>query len=406
MTVSVGAPSTSAKATAMILLISFAHGTTHFAGQGFYNVIPYIQQEMNLSYTQAGVFGFIAQVSGIAANVFGAPLVDMTGKRILFMVIALAICAIGFFSIGFASTYIFICSMLVITGTCISMWHPPAISYLSSEFADRRGFAIAMHGTGASLGDTMAPLAAGALLIWVSWRGTAMGLAMPMLALSAIMLVTMIGRDTPPPGEAKRGVSFKDYISGIKAMVRRPVVAGLCLVAGLRAVAQVGLTLFLPLYLVNELQFDPLKTGFAMTGLFIGGIIAAPILGVVSDRIGRRPVVMGGVGASTVVIIALTLIEDPIVFVSAVSILGFVLFAIRPVLHSWLMDITPREMGGSATGLMFSTQYVFAMFMSLGGGIVADLYGLVAVFYLLAGTMLLANLAVALMPKENAADRA
>ena len=95
MTVSVGAPSTSAKATAMILLISFAHGTTHFAGQGFYNVIPYIQQEMNLSYTQAGVFGFIAQVSGIAANVFGAPLVDMTGKRILFMVIALAICAVS-----------------------------------------------------------------------------------------------------------------------------------------------------------------------------------------------------------------------------------------------------------------------------------------------------------------------
>jgi sugar phosphate permease len=69
-------------------------------------------------------------------------------------------------------------------------------------------------------------------------------------------------------------------------------------------------------------------------------------------------------------------------------------------MHSWLMDITPPEMGGSATGLMFSTQYVFAMFMSLGGGILADLYGLIAVFYLLAGSMLLANIAVALMPKD------
>lgn len=406
MTVSVATASTGAKATALILLVSVAHGTTHFAGQGFYNLIPYIQQDLGLTFTQAGIFGFIAQVSGIAANLGGAPLVDMTGKRVLCMVVALAICSAAFFAIGFASTYIFICAMLVITGTCISMWHPPAISFLSSEFTGRRGFAIAMHGTGASLGDTLAPLAVGVIMTLVAWRETTAFLALPMLVMSVLMLVTLIGRDAPPPGQAKRGINFKDYTAGINAMVRQPVVAGLCLVAGLRSVAQVGLTLFLPLYLVNDLGFDPLKTGFAMTGLFIGGIVAAPIMGVVSDRIGRRPVVMAGVGATTVVIIALTLIDDPIIFVSAVSILGFVLFAIRPVMHSWLMDITPPEMGGSATGLMFSTQYVFAMFMSLGGGIIADLYGLIAVFYLLAGSMLLANIAVALMPKENAADRA
>jgi MFS family permease len=400
MTVSVGTASTSAKATAMILLISFAHGTTHFAGQGFYNLIPYIQQDLGLTFTQAGIFGFIAQISGIAANLFGAPLVDMTGKRMMCMVVVLAICAAGFFAIGFATTYIFICVMLVITGTCISMWHPPAISYLSGEFANRRGFAIAMHGTGASLGDTLAPLAVGAVMLLVPWRETTAVLAAPMLVLSVFMALTMLGRDTTSGGKAKRGISFKDYAAGIKDMVRQPAVAGLCLVAGLRSVAQVGLTLFLPLYLVTELGFDPLKTGFAMTALFIGGIIAAPIMGVVSDRIGRRPVVMAGVGATTVVIIALTFVTDPIIFVSIVSILGFVLFAIRPVMHSWLMDITPPEMGGSATGLMFSTQYVFAMFMSLGGGILADLYGLIAVFYLLAGSMLLANIAVALMPKD------
>jgi MFS transporter, FSR family, fosmidomycin resistance protein len=65
-----------------------------------------------------------------------------------------------------------------------------------------------------------------------------------------------------------------------------------------------------------------------------------------------------------------------------------------------MMDLTPPEMGGSATALMFSSQYVFAMIMSLTGGIVANAFGLIYVFYMMAGSMLLANVAIMMMPKE------
>ncbi|MDA0675639.1 MAG: MFS transporter, partial [Proteobacteria bacterium] len=223
----------------------------------------------------------------------------------------------------------------------------------------------------------------------------------PMLVMGAVLLLTILPNDavTRARSKAKGGFSLAEYIAGLKTMVVRPVIAGLCLVAALRAVAQVGMTLFLPVYLVNDLGFDPLKTGLVMTCLFIGGIVAAPIMGVVSDRIGRRPVVMAGVGASTVVIFGLTLIQDTTIFIGAVSVLGFILFAIRPVLHSWMMDLTPAEMGGSATALMFSSQYVLAMVMSLAGGFVANAFGLIYVFYMMAGSMLLANIAIMLMPR-------
>ena len=201
--------------------------------------------------------------------------------------------------------------------------------------------------------------------------------------------------------KAKGVFGMAEYLAGVKTMIVRPVIAGLCLVAALRAVAQVGLTLFLPVYLVNDLGFDPLKTGLVMTCLFIGGIIAAPIMGVVSDRIGRRPVVMAGVGASTVGIVALTLIKDTTIFVAAVSMLGFILFAIRPTLHSWMMDLTPPAMHGSATSALFGTQSGLSLIIPILGGYIADLYGVGAVFYMLAATMLVANVLVAMLPEAE-----
>lgn len=403
MTVSTGASGPISKGTWLILLVSIAHGTTHLAGQGFYNLVPYIQQELQLDYVQVGAFGFIMQLSGFTANFIGAPLVDMTGRRVLMMALALFICAGALYLVGFASSFVIICISLVVMGTCISSWHPPAISFLSSEFAKRRGFAISMHGSGASLGETLGPAIAGALVATVAWRATTGWIALPMAIMGAVLLFTILSNDAENRARSKARGSFgmREYLAGVKTMIARPVVAVLCLVAALRAVAQVGLTLFLPVYLVNELGYDPLKTGLVMTFLFIGGIIAAPLMGVVSDRIGRRPVVMAGVGASTVGIFALTLIDDTTIFIGAVSILGFILFAIRPTLHSWLMDLTPPEMGGSATALMFSSQYVFAMIMSLSGGIVANAFGLIWVFYMMAASMLMANLAVMFMPKEE-----
>jgi MFS family permease len=242
MTVSAGADGTASKGIWLILLVSFAHGTTHLAGQGFYNLVPYIQQELQLDYVQVGAFGFIMQLSGFTANFIGAPLVDMTGRRVLMMAIALAVCAGALFLVGFASSFLIICFSLVVMGTCISSWHPPAISYLSGEFSKRRGFALAMHGSGASLGETLGPAIAGVLVATVAWRATTGWIALPMLIMSVVLLMTILPNDAVnrARNKAKGVFGMAEYLAGVKTMIVRPVIAGLCLVAALRAVDPVS----------------------------------------------------------------------------------------------------------------------------------------------------------------------
>ena len=55
-------------------------------------------------------------------------------------------------------------------------------------------------------------------------------------------------------------------------------------------------------------------------------------------------------------------------------------------------------MHGSATSALFGTQSGLSLIIPVLGGWIADLYGVGAVFYLLAGTMLLANVLVAMLP--------
>ena len=61
----------------------------------------------------------------------------------------------------------------------------------------------------------------------------------------------------------------------------------------------------------------------------------------------------------------------------------------------------PDHLGGSATSLMFGTQSGFSMAMPLVGGMLADAYGLVSIFYMLAGTILVTNILTLGLPNER-----
>ncbi|GMQ90325.1 MAG: hypothetical protein BMS9Abin10_0692 [Gammaproteobacteria bacterium] len=90
-----------------------------------------------------------------------------------------------------------------------------------------------------------------------------------------------------------------------------------------------------------------------------------------------------------------------VVFIAGVVLLGFALFAVRPVIQSWLMDLTPPRLGGSAISLMFGTQAALSAIVPIIGGILADVWSLTVVFYFLAGTMLAASFRVYLSPHHN-----
>ena len=199
-------------------------------------------------------------------------------------------------------------------------WHSPAISYISLRFPSRRGYALSIHSTGASLGDMIAPGMAGVLLTWLTWHQAAMLASLPAFLFAVPILLLLLPGDSAGARDKPRGMSLGAYLGGMKQMLRRADILGLCLMVAFRGMAQTGLTLFLPLYLADALRLSPALIGGTILAMHLGAVVMTPIAGAASDRVGRRPVVMVGLLATTVIIVGLTLVSHTALFVGGVSL--------------------------------------------------------------------------------------
>ena len=382
-------------------LVGLGHGATHWMAAFFYLLLPFIAKDIGLSYTDAGLLVSIFHLSSLAANFGSGLMVDITGRRIVFQIVSLIVGGAALLTFGLVREFLLLTALVILLGVSNNLWHPPAIAFLSDRYPSNRGYALSVHALCANLGDTIAPLAVGALLVILTWQGTAVIGATPVFLVTLIFALCLFKSDQRNRTDPTNRLEFRHYLAQVGRIVRDRTILGLCLMSGMRNIAQNGLYVFLPLYLINELGSGPLWMGITMTALQVGGLVAAPVAGAWSDRIGRRPVVLAGLTTTTIVIAAMTFAQNDIVLVVAVSLLGFALFAVRPVIHSWMMDLVPREIAGSATSILFGTQALLTMIMMPVGGLIADHYGLHMVFYCLAGTILLANLIVYWLPTNR-----
>jgi MFS family permease len=396
-------------------LITLGHSLTHWYPATFFMLLPLIGNEMGLSYSQIGFIMTCQYAAGAISNVPGGMLVDMWGKKGQLMALSLFWVGFPYLMMGFSSQYwmLLICVMLVGIGN--NLWHPTAIPLLGSMFPKRKGLALSLHGMGGNVGDALAPLAVGALLTTLSWREIVVlnvvpGAAMSMLILFFLGTMTFAPKKkaVPVPESAVvaadgQGQSMRSYMQGVKDLMRTPGLFLLTLSSGFRSMTQGTLLTFLPLYLAKEMHYDVFWVGAGMALLQLAGFIAAPIAGHLSDTMGRKTILMSSFGMSGVVLLLMTFAGGSPWFVFLIAVLGFFLYAARPIMQAWMLEATPKNMGGTAIGLMFGMQSGAQAVAPILGGIVADHYGLLAAFYLLAATIIIANIMVVWIP-ANAKD--
>jgi MFS family permease len=382
-------------------LVASGHAATHWILGTFYVLLPYITHDLGLTYAQAGGLVTLFHVSSFAANVGSGAIVDIRGRRVLVQSASLVIGAASLMAMGLALQVFWLIPLVVLIGVTNNLWHPAAISYLSQCYPNNRGYALSIHTLGASMGDAIAPVVAGVALLWVSWQGTSSLLSLPVLGVAALLFFALNKLDKENGLKDQNGSGLGDYFKGVAALVRNRAVIGLCAMAGFRSMTQSGLLVFLPLYLADVLKVSPVVLGLALMSMQIGGMVAGPMAGIASDRMGRQPVTLICLTAATMSIAGLMLADGILLFVMVVSLLGLALFAVRPVIHSWALDLAPESMSGSMVSLLFGTQSALSALVPISGGLIADQWGLAAVFYVLAGTLLIANVLCYFLPRER-----
>lgn len=391
-----------------VWLISAGHGLTHWYTATFYLLLPLIGKELGLSYTEIGLIMTVQHLAGAISNLPGGMLVDTIGKKGYLMATSLFWVGFPYALMSLTHNFWMLLVCVTLVGIGNNLWHPAAIPTLAHSYPARKGLVLSFHGMGGNLGEALAPVAVGALLAWFSWRTVVVINVVPGLVMATMILV-MLGaltmarsREDGSINAAAGSWNARQYLHDFVSLLRNK---GLMLVScssAFRTMTQVGLLTFLPVYLAYELGYSPFVVGICLTMLQVAGFIAAPIAGHLSDKLGRKRVVISSMVLTGIMIVAMALAGNSAWFVVFIALVGFFLYAMRPVLQAWAVESTPKHLAGTGVGLQFGIQAVGASISPTIFGMIADAYDIYTAFFFLAGTIIFANLLVFFMPNGEA----
>jgi MFS family permease len=385
-----------------VWLISAGHGLTHWYTATFYLLLPLIGKELGLSYTEIGLIMTTQHLVGAISNLPGGMFVDMVGKKGYLMAASLFWVGFPYALMSLTHNFWMLLVCVTLVGIGGNIWHPAAIPTLALRYPERKGLVLSFHGMGGNLGEAIAPVVIGALLAWMSWRAVVVVNVVPGLVMAVLILVLLGAfsisgnRDQADMATGIRGL--KNYLHGFAGLLRNRGLVLVSIGAAFRTMTQVGLLTFLPVYLAYELGYSPLITGVCLTLLQVAGFVAGPVAGHLSDKMGRRRIVMSSMVLTGVTILGMALAGKSAWFILFVALVGFFLYAMRPVLQAWAVECTPKHLAGSGIGLQFAVTAIGGSVSPLIFGMIADRYDIYTGFLFLAGTIILANFLIFFMP--------
>jgi FSR family fosmidomycin resistance protein-like MFS transporter len=388
--------------------LSAGHAIFHWFSQSFFVMLPEVVATFGLNGLQVGAISATREViSGIIA-LPGGVVTDMV-RRHWGLVLAgcMGLFGVGWLIMGIAPVYPVLLVGMAAVAAGASMWHLPAAAALSQRFSDRRGSALSIHGVGGNIGDVLGPALTGVLLLTLSWQGVlSIYAAVPILLVVIVFWAFRdIGRtgsiDAAPP-------RFREQMSNTRQSFKdHPRLWGIMAVAGLRGMANVAFLPFLALYLGLD---DELGLGNAALGLHIAllvgvGVVAAPVVGYISDRAGRKLVLIPGMLALCVLTALLVPFGEGAGLIIILALLGVFFFSDQPILTAAALDIVGDKVAASTLGVFSFSRFVLAAASPLIAGELFDEAGIESTFFFVSGIYLLATVVLIVVPLSKPSDR-
>ena len=358
--------------------LTFGHTVIHWYQQMFPVFLPMIKADLGLSAVQVGglmtakqgASGLLTLPSGFAADAFNKHKATILGSALVMGGLAYVVASV-------APTYFWILVFLTMLGAASALWHPSSVSTLSLQFSDRRGTAIALHGVGASIGDSIGPLCIGAMLLVVGWKDLAQWHLIPALILAFLMWRTVRQHYSAGPG----GLTRRSYFSGIKGIFARPTVFMVMIASSFVGMARLSVTTFLPLYLTEEMNYDSFWLGFHWALLYAMGIFSQPLMGILSDKFSRKTVLLPSFATMGILYLLLPMPGGGFLLALIIAAMGMFFYGTGNIATAAVLDVASEQVQGTTQSVMTLFQQVVTLPAPIVAGFVVSHYGYATVFY-------------------------
>ena len=369
------------------------HMMNHFQNQIAFVMYPTISRELGfgpleLSLLAAGrsIFNNWAQL--------GYGLLTPFVPRFQLLGISSLIYALGTFLSGAAWSFLSFLTIRCFASAGSSAMHPVGSSLLASYFRERRGAVLALNNTISQLGNIMAPVIGGFLLIAIGWRSTFFTVA----ALSVLMALAYFFlrdrvRDPARGSESNRAKLDRSKASYFRVLRNRNfLLIALVFLVGGAGRGEVTPT-YLPLHLERDFGF---ATAFTVLVLFlyqVGGLAGPILFGWISDRSSRKGVTQVSLLLSGLASVALAWQgPTPFLIVANIIFYGMVTHSRGTLTQAMVADSVSEEDQDAAYSLYYFLGFFSAPIWALVTGFLFQRYNFGVAFSVMATSYVVAML--------------
>ena len=380
--------------------ITSGHGVFHWFTQSFLVMLPEVREAFALAEWQVGGITSVREMASGLVALPGGVATDLLRRHWgLVLAVCMASFGIGWMLMGLAPAIWVLLVGMGLVAVASSMWHLPGIAALSHHFSHRRGSALSFHGVGGQIGDAAAPVVTGLLLAVLTWqRILEIYAAVPLfLAFLVFWASRDIGRSRDGGEDSKPNLSGQ--LAQTRTLFDQPRIWGIVLVAGLRGMAFVSFLTFLPLYLNDEAGLGTTSRGLYLSLLVLVGIVSTPVMGYLSDRLGRKQVLIPGMIWLTVLTALLAPFGHGVMLPVLLALLGTFVFSDQPILTAAALDLVGDGPAATTLGVLSFSRFGMAAASPVIGGL---LYGIAPylTFYYIAALFAVATVLLMALPLQ------
>ena len=330
-------------------LVSFplGHLANDFAPGSVWLLTPAIAIAMDLTPAEIGLLIGIHTVGAALGYLPAGILADHVANRGRLLAATFWWVGIGYIVASFAPGFWTLAVLMAAAGLGDAAWHPIATGVLVQARPKRRAQALGIHAMGGTFAEVLAPLAVGFLLVHLDWRTTLQIAALPALVMGLYFLF-LLPRVPPSPDGA---MSRADFGAILRVWCSRTglKIAGLTSFYNMALIALMAMT---PLFLQSTQGFSSAAAGAVFSAMILAGALVQPLVGHLSDRIGRKAIIVTGnlVGAAGA--LGLFLDFGPLAIVGLLIVAVGALTSVRAAVLATAVDFA-RKREGTTLGLTF-----------------------------------------------------
>ncbi|NJD76975.1 MAG: MFS transporter [Candidatus Methanoperedens sp.] len=384
-----------------------------------YPIIPmFLTSVLNAPMFIVGVIEGIAESTASILKVVSGWLSDKTGKRKPFVIYGYGLSTVAKPLLAFAATWHFVLTARFLDrfGKGLRSSARDALIADSTE-TGYRGKAFGFHRSLDTVGAVFGPLIALLALYYYSgsledkYRLIFLIAFIPAL-ISVVLLVLFVSEKK---SETKNGMRFRlsDYSREFKIFLLISMIFSIgsssnaFLILRARNIFESDLG-EIPLFISSNFgEMSILAVVILAYVVYnITYSVASMPAGALSDRIGRRNVMVGGFLIFSLVYLGFAFATEGYIMWILFAVYGFYIAMTDGVSKAFVVDLVPADKRGTAIGLYYTATGLLALFSSIIAGLLWDYIGPQATFLFSTGTAFAAAvMMVALLPRFNQVNR-